>query len=160
MKKKPVLTSEHKKRRLKWAEEKVCYNEEWKRIIWSDEKRFCLDGPDGFSFYWHDLRKEKCIFSKRHSGGGSVMIWGCFNYYGKSSLAFVSQSMDQFSYQDVLENHLLPFKNAFGGDNSIFQQDGAKPHTARTTMQWLKARNIEILPWPSLSPDLSPIENL
>jgi hypothetical protein len=27
-----------------------------------------LDGPDGNSYYWHDLRKEKEIFSKRQQG--------------------------------------------------------------------------------------------
>ena len=160
MKRKPVLTSVHKERRLKWAEERASYIEEWKRIIWSDEKRFNLDGPDGFAYYWHDLRKDELILSKRHSGGGSVMIWACFSYHGKSTLAFVKQRMNQYSYQNVLENYLLPFKNEFGGDNSIFQQDGAKPHTARTSIQWLVERNIEVLPWPSLSPDLSPIENL
>ena len=39
-------------------------------------------------------------------------------------------------------------------------QDGAKPHTARTTREWLHQHNIELFgPWPSKSPDMNRIEN-
>ena len=43
------------------------------------EKKFNLDGPDGSPYYWHNLRKEKQLFSKRLFGGGSVMVWGAFS---------------------------------------------------------------------------------
>ena len=43
----------------------------------------------------------------------------------------------------------------------MFQQDGARCHTAALTMQWLNSRNVNCLPsWPSNSPDLSPIEQV
>ena len=48
-------------------------------IIFSDEKKFNLDGPGGIHCYWHDLRKEEQVFYKRPFGGGSVMIWGAFS---------------------------------------------------------------------------------
>ena len=47
-------------------------------IIFSDEKKFNLDGPDEIQCHWHDLRKEEPVFYKRPSGGGSVMIWKAF----------------------------------------------------------------------------------
>ena len=43
---------------------------------------------------------------------------------------------------------------------SWFQQDNARPHTARITVTYFNNQNIRTLPWPSLSPDLSPIEHL
>ena len=41
----------------------------------------------------------------------------------------------------------------------FFQQDNTRPHTARVTMDYLEQNNINVLPWPSKSPDLNPIEH-
>jgi len=46
----------------------------WETILFSDEKKFNLDGPGGFKYYRHDLRKEPKYYSKRVSGDGSVMV--------------------------------------------------------------------------------------
>lgn len=157
---KPPLKAEHRIKRLNWAKNKVSWGEEWKHVIWSDEKKFNLDGPDGFAYYWHDLRKDELYFSKRHTGGGSLMIWACFNFYGKSSLAIVSGKQNQWEYQQHLTEHLLPFLNDFGGEKSVFQQDNCRCHVARSSLQWLTERNITVMPWPPYSPDLNPIENM
>ena len=38
-----------------------------------------------------------------------------------------------------------------------FQQDNARPHTACLSMDSLHPDNVEVIPWPAFSPDLSPI---
>ncbi|GBM46225.1 hypothetical protein AVEN_270227-1 [Araneus ventricosus] len=40
----------------------------------------------------------------------------------------------------------------------IFQQDNARPHTARVSQDFL--RHVQILPWPARALDLSPIQNV
>ena len=40
----------------------------------------------------------------------------------------------------------------------IFMHEGPTPHTARISMAFLRQSAMEVLPWPSLSPDLNPIE--
>ena len=55
MKGKPKLTSEHKHLRMEWCKEHMDFSEKWRDVIFSDEKKFNLDGPDGYKYYWHDL---------------------------------------------------------------------------------------------------------
>ncbi|CAF2249233.1 unnamed protein product [Rotaria magnacalcarata] len=82
----PALTTAHKDLRFSWAKDHMTWNNEWHKVVWSDEKKFNLDGPDGFSYYWHDLLKEEEIFSTRPLGGGSVIILASFAWGGKSSM--------------------------------------------------------------------------
>ena len=49
---KPKLTPRHKTSRLAFAEKYKFWEEEWRKIIFSDEKKCNLDGPDGFQGYW------------------------------------------------------------------------------------------------------------
>ena len=72
---KPPLNKEHRAARVEFARKFIDFSEKWKTVMFSDEKKFNLDGPDGFHSYWSDLRKDEKIFSKRQFGGGSVMIW-------------------------------------------------------------------------------------
>lgn len=62
----PPLTTQHKIDRAEFAKNNM--STDWKKVVFSDEKKFNLDGPDGNAYYWHDLRKEKEIFSKRIQG--------------------------------------------------------------------------------------------
>ena len=49
----------------------MTWKAEWKQVLFSDEKKFNLEGPDGAAYHWHNLRKEEKIFSKRQQGGQS-----------------------------------------------------------------------------------------
>jgi transposase len=156
----PALTEAHKQYRLEWSREHMTWNLEWQKMVWSDEKKFNLDGPDGFNYYWHDLRKEKCFSTKRNNGGGSVMIWASFGYFGKSEICFIDSRLNAKRYREILKNHLVDIGHLIGGSDWLFQQDNAPVHRAKANKPWFNRNKIKVIKWPSLSPDLNPIENL
>ena len=161
MKKGPAMNRGHRKKRKKWAEARVDWTlEKWSKVIFSDEKKFNLDGPDGFAYYWHDLRREPRVFSRRRAGGGSLMVWGAFSQHGKSTLAIMEGRQNSEAYVDILRNHLLPFGAQQPDSQWTFQQDNAPIHTSGLTKAWLSEQGIKVMEWPAVSPDLNPIENL
>ena len=136
------------------------WTHEWQSVVFSDEKKWNLDGPDGLHYYWHDLRKEPQFFKKRQQGGGSVMTWAAFGAHGQTQLRIVHGRMNAANYIQMLEAALLPVGETLGGPGWIFQQDNASIHKAKVTMTFFADRGVRLLEWPALSPDLSPIENL
>ena len=157
---KPVLKAAECERRVEWARAHEDWQEEWCHILFSDEKKFNLDGPDGNSFYYHDTRKPKLLQNKRHSGGGGTMLWGVMGYDEGFTTCFVGGNMNSEVYQRVLHETLVPWANPFSDENTIFMQDNASIHRSNSTMAWLENHNIPVLQWPTRSPDMNPIENM
>ena len=81
---------------MDWVKKKVTWTKEKREIVvFSDEKKFNLDGPDGSQCYWHDLRKKQ-LFSKRLFGGGSVMVWGDFSASGKPASGMTHHDFESY----------------------------------------------------------------
>ncbi|KII67162.1 hypothetical protein RF11_11216 [Thelohanellus kitauei] len=70
----PFLTDIQKNKRLEWS--KMILKIDWDVVLFSDEKRFNLDGNNSNLNFWKD-NHTKLKNSKKY-GGGSVMIWQGF----------------------------------------------------------------------------------
>ena len=156
----PQLKSTHKHARLEFAEKYKFWTHEWEKIIFSDEKKFNLDGPDCKMKYWRDIRQERKTCYARNFGGGSLMIWAAFGSRGKTPICFISTKMNSKIYVDLLDNVLIDFGDTFWGEEWIFQQDNASIHVSNYTKNFFQARNIDCLRWPARSPDLNLKENI
>lgn len=161
MKRKPMLSQANIEGRKKFALKHIHWTNDWRNIIFSDEKKFNLDGPDGFAYYWHDLRTEEKIFSRRQSGGGSVMVWGAIGYLKKMPLSFISTKMNAQQYQQLIAPYFPAYGFECAGLNWKFQQDNAPIHVAKSTLADFEQRGMRLFDkWPAKSPDMNIIENL
>ncbi|GFW00661.1 transposable element Tcb2 transposase [Trichonephila clavipes] len=83
------------------------------------------------------------------------MVWGAIAYDSRSTLIVMRGTlMGQRYVDDILRPHVGLFLKGLPG--AIFQQDNARPHTARVAQDFL--RHFQTLSWPAYSPDLSPVE--
>lgn len=167
--KKPFITDIHAKKRLDWCREHIKWpSDEWRYVIFSDESRFSLDGADGGDRVWrrvHEKYHKDCVAPRRKFGGGKVMFWGCFTYWGVGPLVRVDGTMNASDYLNLLATHFMPWEmelqaQHYGDAMLFFQQDNASVHTAKKVKAWMNDQDFHLMEWPAHSPDLNPIENL
>ncbi|GFV96064.1 transposable element Tcb1 transposase [Trichonephila clavipes] len=129
---------------------------EWNEVVFTDESRICLQHHDGRIRVWR-YRGERML-NNRHTGPASgVMVWGDIGYYS-SSTHWRYFKQPALHLRGVRATVVLPYNQSLA--TAIFQQDNARPHVARIVQRFFVNHQIELLPWPARSPDLSLIENM
>ena len=69
--------------------------------------------------------------------------------------------MDGAKHREILEGNLFQSSRHLRLVwRFTFQQDNDPKHTAKATLEWFKGKHVNVLEWPSQSPDLNPIENM
>ncbi len=139
----------HKKARKQFAEDKQTKDMDyWNHVLWSDETQINLFGSDGVKRVWRqpgEEYKDKRVLPTVKHGDESVMVWGCMSAAGTEELQFIEGTMNANMYCDILKQRL--------GHRAVFQHDNDPKHTSKTGDGLAKD-------WPSMSPDLNPIEYL
>ncbi len=88
------------------------------------------------------------------------MIWGAVSTTTRTPLLVIDGNLTAQRYIDlILRPVLIPHLQAH--DNlTVFQQDNARPHSARLSRDFLEGHQVNVWPWPAYSPDMSPIEQV
>ncbi|GFX80492.1 transposable element Tcb2 transposase [Trichonephila clavipes] len=154
------LTPEHRQLRLQWCQARSIWNvTDWQKVVFS-ESRFVLGTDDNRVRVWkrpgerYNLPHTVLRHTARTAG---VMVWLAIAYDSRSTLIVMRGTLTGQRYvDDILRPHVGPFLNGLPG--AIFQQDNARPHTARFFQDFL--RHFQTLPWPARSPDSSPVEHV
>lgn len=156
---KTFLTDHAKEIRLQFANEHL--NMDWKRVMFTDEVKIETSAhgmtwvrrPPGSRYDPQYIREVN------RQGRCCLMIWGAVTYNGLLDLVVINGRLNKDNYiNDILIPKVLPYKE--GNPNVIFMQDGAAPHRAIVVKNWLRDNDIDVLKWPSRSPDLNILENL
>lgn len=136
----------------------------WKRVIWSDEKKFeLLHAKRRVIVNRRVGQRYQIRFTKPtvKFGGGSLMLWGCFSRNGVGSLVIIDGNLDQHKYRTLLEDNLQYSADLMGiGNRFVFQQDLCRIHTAPAVKEFFTENKVDVMEWTPQSPDFNPIENL
>jgi transposase len=149
----PLLVQKIRKARRAWVCACLSWTQaQWDDIVFSDEVRIELFGPDGTRYYWrfpqqspYDPRFTKKIVSH---GGGGIFVWGCIMREGVGRLYRIEGRLTAVKYIEILRDaflgtladfRLTPF-------DITFQHNRDPKHTARVTQRWLLANQVDVLP--------------
>ncbi|UYV73961.1 hypothetical protein LAZ67_11001607 [Cordylochernes scorpioides] len=154
------LTPPNRRQRLEWCRARSTWMTEWHRVVFPDESRFCLSSDSRRVRVWRrrgERSNPAAIVERPTVRQRGIMVWGAIAYDSRSPLLRIQGTMTAQRYvDDVLRPVTLPYLQ--GIPNALYQQDNARPHTARISQQALQ--DVQMLPWPPYSPDLSSIEHV
>ena len=87
------------------------------------------------------------------------MVWDGIMGRRKTNLIVVQGNLNAQGYiNQILQPEAVPFFQRHAP--AIFVHGNARPHVARIYRPFLNRNNVNVLPWPAVSPDMNPIEHI
>ena len=164
--KKPYINAVNRRKRVRWCKQRIHWTKaQWRRVVWSDESPFVLMWQ-GCKLVWRRVGERyhpDCMMGTvKHDK--KIMVWSCFSKKGVGPFRRIHGRMNKRMYREILKNWGIRHVRHDLGPGFIWQQDNDPKHTSHVVRAYLEGRErageLEVLDWPSQSPDLNPIESL
>ncbi|GFU64174.1 transposable element Tc1 transposase [Trichonephila clavipes] len=152
-------------RRSLWCREYWNWRDnEWERVLFTDESRFSLNSD------YHRILNRRERGSRNHPsniierdryGGRGVLVWGGIMLGSRTDLhIFDAGSVNGTRYcNEILLPYVCLFRGAMGLQ-FLFMDDNTPCHRTVAAEPLLESEDIERMDWPARSPDLNPIEHV
>jgi transposase len=147
-----IVSESAKRKRLQYGLDNM--DNDWKNIIFTDESMFIA--TDEHEIIWK--RPESPMVTKPvHEYPAKFMVWGGIWWEGRTELCFIEGTVNAKKYQQILTRYLVQPELIEGKE---VLQDGARPHIAESTLEFMDEKGIDLIQNPPSSPDLNPIEKV
>ncbi|GFU22703.1 transposable element Tcb2 transposase [Trichonephila clavipes] len=159
------LTPAHRRRRSLWCREHRNWRDnEWGRVLFTDESRFSLSSDSHRILIFRERGSRNHpsnIIERDRYGGRGVLVWRGVMLGSRTDLhIFDAGSVNGTRYCNEI---LLPYVRLFRGAMGLqflFMDDNAPCHRTVAVKQLLESEDIERMDSPARSPDLNPIEHV
>ena len=113
--KKRLLTKRYISKRLAFAKKYQNWTvDDWKKVLWLDETKICLNGSDGRRWTW---RRPGELMEKKHikqivKHNNYVMAWRCFSWNGVKSYSMENSYSSKMVIQNIQQKIPKPGSKA------------------------------------------------
>ncbi|GFX27742.1 transposable element Tcb2 transposase [Trichonephila clavipes] len=160
-----LLTPAYQRRHSLWCREhRIWRDNEWGRVLFTDESRFSLSSDSHRILIWRERGSRNHpsnIIERDRYGGRGVLVLGGIMLGSRTDLhIFDAGSVNGTRYCNEI---LLPYVRLFRGAMGmqfLFMDDNAPYHRTVAAEQLLESEDIERMDWPARSPDLNLIEHV
>ena len=152
----PMLSEKNRLYRVRWAKKFKYPKKQWAKTVFADEMSIWLSR--GRMKMWTKFGRKRFVPTTKHTP--KINVWAAFSSMGTFPLCIFTTNMDSSLFLDILQGHLLTQAEVFHENDWQLVMDNDPKHTATKVKHWLGTNLPKVLPWPSQSPDLNPIENL
>ncbi|GFX76751.1 transposable element Tcb2 transposase [Trichonephila clavipes] len=141
------LTPAHRRRRSLWCREHRNWRDnEWGRVLFTDESRFSLSSDSHRIFIWRERGSRNHpsnIIERDRYGGRDVLVWGGIRLGSRTDLhIFDAGSVNGTRYcNEILLPYVRLFRDAMGLQ-FLFMDDNAPCHRTVAAEQLLESRRL------------------
>lgn len=160
--KKVPLTDTQRSERLNFARGYLDFD--WTNVVFSGEKSFTSQ-RNRLTLKRYSVTQDSDEQSNQLIGQNTASMWGWMSAAGVGELVKISPGENAGNYVNLLEETMWPTVRTVYPQAEVsyilYVHENSPEHTARAVTDWFYQHpEIYVIPWPSKSQDLNPMENL